>query len=80
MAMPIEEPDIELGLEVTNQLRDGRLRDAETSCRSRKITGFKDRVYGTHARRRQSHFNSSLQRINSSGCSGMLQKEMLGSE
>jgi hypothetical protein len=50
MAMPFEKPDIELGLEVANQLRDRRLRDAETSCRGGKITGFKHRIDGPYAR------------------------------
>jgi hypothetical protein len=51
MAVPVEEPDIELGLEFTNQLRDRGLRDAETSCRSRKIASLEHRVHGAHARR-----------------------------
>ena len=52
MAVPVKEPDVELGLKFTNQLRDRRLRDAETSCRSREIAGLKHRVHGAHARRR----------------------------
>jgi hypothetical protein len=49
MAVPIEQPDIELGFEFANQLRDRRLRHTETSCRSRKIAGFEHRVHGAHA-------------------------------
>jgi hypothetical protein len=59
MAMPLKKPDVELGLEFANQLCDRGLRDAETSCRSRKISRLKDRVHGAHARRRQSHVDSS---------------------
>ena len=39
--MPLKKPDIELGLEFTNQLRDRGLRDAETSCRSEKFPASK---------------------------------------
>jgi len=82
MAMPVKEPDIELGLELANQLRDRGLRDAETSCRSGKISGFKDRVHGAHARGSQSHgdsshFNSNLGPIHLR-FPGMSQKQSLG--
>ena len=57
--MPVKKPDVELGLEFSNQLRDRGLRDAETSCRSGKISGFKDCIYGAYARGSQSHGDSS---------------------
>lgn len=57
--MPVKKPDVIFKLELAHQLRDRRLRDAETSCRSRKVSSLKYRVHGAHARRRQSHINSS---------------------